>query len=154
MIPRQRSLAILAAALLAGLLIAPAAADAAEDTWWTNFWGLALRGYDPVACFTEGAAVEGSDDYEIEWMDARWRFASQEHMQMFQANPEKYAPQFGGYCAWAVANGYTASIDPEAWKIVDGKLYLNYDQDIQRKWAQDIQGNIAKAEANWPGVIE
>jgi hypothetical protein len=98
--------------------------------------------------------VEGDDEYEIEWMDARWRFASREHMQMFQADPEKYAPQFGGYCAWAVANGYTASIDPEAWKIVDGKLYLNYDQDIQRKWAQDIDGNIAKAEANWPGVLE
>jgi hypothetical protein len=72
----------------------------------------------------------------------------------FKADPEKYAPKYGGYCAWAVAQGYTAEIDPEAWKIVGGKLYLNYSKDVQKKWEQDIPGNIEKADQNWPGVLD
>jgi YHS domain-containing protein len=138
---------------LALLSLFAGSALAAKDEYWTNIWGQALRGYDPVAYFTAGRPVEGKKRFEIEWMDAEWRFTSEENMEQFQANPEKYAPQYGGYCAWAVAQGYTASIDPEAWKIVDGKLYLNYDEEVQDKWEQDIPGFIEKANTNWPGVL-
>jgi YHS domain-containing protein len=114
--------------------------------------GVAIEGTDPVAYFTESKPVEGSSDFEHEWMGATWRFVSAENRDRFAADPEKYAPQYGGYCAWAVAHGYTAKIDPEAWKIVDGKLYLNYSKDVQAQWAQDIPGNIAKGDANWPKI--
>lgn len=117
------------------------------------FGGVAIEGYDPVAYFTDGRPVAGSKEHTFDWRGATWRFATAEHRDLFAAEPEKYAPQYGGYCAWAVANGYTASIDPEAWKIVDGKLYLNYDKDVQKKWSEDIPGNIAKGDANWPGLV-
>jgi hypothetical protein len=86
-------------------------------------------------------------------MDATWRFASAEHRELFAANPEKYAPAYGGYCAYAVSQGVTAPIDPEAWKVVDGRLYLNLDRDIQQIWEQDVPGYIAKADENWPKLL-
>lgn len=116
----------------------------------TNWRGLAIKGYDPVAYFTESKPVEGDSDFTFDWKDAKWRFASAEHKDTFAKDPEKYAPQFGGYCAWAVSQGYTADIDPEAWKIVDGRLYLNYSRKVQKTWEEDVPGNITKAEANWP----
>lgn len=139
-------------ALAASPSIAPTtlAAFASEKVY--SSWGTAIKGTDPVAYFTEGKPVEGDSDYEHEWNGATWRFASAENRALFVANPEKYAPQYGGYCAWAVASGYTASTDPEAWKIVDGKLYLNYSKSVQSKWAKDIPGNIIKGDANWPGI--
>lgn len=115
---------------------------------------LAVNGYDPVAYFTDGKPVEGTDEFTLEWNGAKWRFVSAANRDAFKAEPEKYAPQFGGYCAWAVAQGYTASADPEAWKIVEGKLYLNYDKSVQKTWEEDVPGNITKAEANWPKVLE
>ncbi|NEP76447.1 YHS domain-containing (seleno)protein, partial [Okeania sp. SIO2G5] len=115
--------------------------------------GVAIDGADPVAYFTESKAVIGSAEFSHEWQGATWHFASAENRDLFAAAPEEYAPQYLGYCAWAVSQGYTAPIDPEAWKIVDGKLYLNYDQRVQNRWAKDIPGNIAKADANWPGVL-
>ena len=119
-----------------------------------NWLGLAIKGYDPVAFHKDGKPVKGSSKYEHQWKDAKWRFASAENRDLFKANPENYAPKYGGYCAWAVAQGSTASVDPKnAWKIVDGKLYLNYNTDIQNKWAKDIPGNIKKADANWPDVL-
>ena len=114
--------------------------------------GVAIRGTDPVAYFTEGRAVQGDAAIHADWNGARWRFATQDHRALFVADPAAYAPQFGGYCAWAVAEGYTAPIDPEAWRIVDGKLYLNYSVKVQKKWARDIPGNIARAQTNWPGL--
>lgn len=116
----------------------------------TDRQGVAIGGYDPVAYFTMGEAVEGSAGISHEWRGAVWRFTSKAHRDLFVAEPEKYAPRFGGYCAWAVAKGKTAGIDPEAWSIVDGKLYLNYNRKIQRKWEKDAAANITKAEANWP----
>ncbi len=116
--------------------------------------GVAISGADPVAYFTDGRALEGSSDFTHEWNGAKWRFASAENRDQFARNPEKYAPQFGGYCAWAVSQGYTAPIDPEAWTIVAGKLYLNYSKSVQAEWSQDVAGNIAKGEANWPGVLK
>jgi hypothetical protein len=85
-------------------------------------------------------------------MDATWYFASAGNRDLFAADPDKYAPQYGGYCAWAVSQGYTAKIDPEAWKIVDGRLYLNYSKDVQAQWSEDIPGNIAQGDANWPKI--
>ena len=128
---------------------------ATKDEIYTNWRGLAIKGYDPVAFFREGAPVEGSKNYELSWKDATWRFASAENRDLFKADPDQYAPQYGGYCAWAVAQGSTASVDPKnAWEIIEGKLYLNYNKEIQAKWAMDIPGNIAKADANWPEVLK
>ena len=115
--------------------------------------GIAIRGADPVAFFTESAAVPGKNAYEYEWNGATWRFSSAANMELFKANPEAYAPQYGGYCAKALSEGNLASVDPRAWKIVDGKLYLNYSADVQAQWVTDIPGNIAKADAFWPSVV-
>ncbi len=114
----------------------------------------AIRGYDAVAYFTESKPVRGNKDYVVEWNGARWYFASAENRDRFKADPENYAPQYGGYCAWAVANGYTASTDPDAWTVVNGKLYLNYSLGVQQQWAEDILGNIVKANKNWPSALE
>jgi hypothetical protein len=115
---------------------------------------LAVHGYDVVAYAANGTAARGRAEFEYRWQNAVWRFVSAAHREEFARAPERYAPQFGGYCAWAVSRGYTADIDPEAWKIVDGKLYLNYSKRVQRMWEQDIRRNVAKAEANWPGVLD
>ena len=127
--------------------------SAAPPVYTESFSGLAIRGADPVAYFTESKAVIGSEEFEHEWNGAAWRFSSQEHLDLFAANPEQYAPQYGGYCAKAVSEGNLASIDPESWKIVDDKLYLNYSPAVQEQWAEDIPGNIALADENWSGVL-
>ncbi len=115
--------------------------------------GLAIRGYDPVAYFLEEGPVKGDRDFETDWNGATWRFASAENLELFVDNPDSYAPQYGGYCAWAVANGYTASTDPDAWSIHDGKLYLNYSLGVRDTWSKDIPGNIASGDSNWPDVL-
>lgn len=116
--------------------------------------GLAIRGTDPVAYFQEGKPVAGKPQFKYQWGNATWRFSSAENRDLFASNPEKYAPQYGGFCAWAVSEGYTAPIDPDAWKIVDSKLYLNYDKRVQRSWERDIPGHIAKANRNWPNLLD
>jgi len=142
--------------LILGIVIQAAASPAvAKDPVYTGtFSSLAVSGYDPVAYFTDGKPVEGRDDHELEWNGATWRFSSAENLNSFKSGPEAYAPQYGGYCAWAVSQGYTASSDPQAWRIADGKLYLNYSKGVQKTWARDVPGNIAKADANWPKVLE
>ena len=146
-------LLVVAAAVLFALAM-PLQADTKSEIF-KNWRGVAIKGYDPVAYHKGGEPVKGSSKFELDWMDARWRFASAEHRDLFKSDPEKYAPQYGGYCAWAVSQGTTAGVDPKkAWRIVEGKLYLNYNVDIQKKWAKDIPGNIKKADANWPGVLE
>lgn len=141
------------AILLAGL-VGPRAALAKGPLNTTLFGGKAVKGYDVVSYFTEGKAVPGSGDFEYEWMGAKWRFTTAEHRDLFKAHPEKYAPQYGGYCAYAVAKGDLVDIDPEAFTVVDGKLYLNYSADVQKKWSQDIPGYIKKADAQWPGLTK
>lgn len=128
-------------------------ADNTVIRYFVDDAGLAIRGTDPVAYFAEGAAISGRPEFAYSWRNATWQFASAENRDLFAANPEQYAPQYGGFCAWAVSEGYTASIDPEAWRIVDGRLYLNYSQGVQRQWEQDIPGNISRADENWPGVL-
>ncbi|MBT9311485.1 YHS domain-containing (seleno)protein [Leptothoe kymatousa] len=115
--------------------------------------GVAILGADPVAYFTVGEYTPGSGEFTYEWEGALWQFASAENRDLFAANPEDYAPQYGGFCAYAVSQGNTAPIEPTAWKIVDGKLYLNFNDKIQKRWAKDIPGYIAQADENWPGVL-
>lgn len=126
----------------------------AETPVNTTFTGVAIKGYDPVAYFTVGQPTKGTSDYSYAWNGAEWRFVSAANRDLFKADPAKYAPQFGGYCAWAVSRGYTAGIDPAAWKIVNHRLYLNYSAKVQAQWAEDISGNIAKAEENWPKILK
>ncbi len=113
----------------------------------------AIDGYDPVAYFTEGRPVKGSDEYTHEWQGAKWKFASASNRARFRAAPEEYAPQFGGYCAYAVASGYTARIAADAWAIVDGRLYLNFDAATREQWQADAARLINRAEQNWPRVL-
>jgi hypothetical protein len=116
--------------------------------------GLAIGGYDAVAYFTDGAAMKGDPAFAHQWMDATWLFASAEHRDVFAADPEAYAPQYGGYCAFAVARGHAAKANPEVWKIVDGKLYLNLGPGVQSQWEKDIPGYVARANTNWPGALD
>ena len=116
--------------------------------------GVAIKGYDPVAYFTMEKPVQGMGDYEYEWQGAKWRFANGEHKKLFMENPEKYAPQYGGYCAYGVAVGSLFDIKPEAWNVVDSRLYLNKNLDVRETWKKDIPGNIKKADMNWPGLMK
>jgi len=115
---------------------------------------VAINGYDPVAYFTMKKPVKGNASHSTKWNGASWHFSSSENLALFVGSPKKYAPQFGGYCAFAVSYGSTAPTEPEAWTIVDGKLYLNYSLSIRKRWSKDIPGNIKKANANWPGVLK
>lgn len=142
---------IIIAALAFGLAAAGLRAEKPVNTGWG---GVAIKGYDAVAYFTESKPVEGSAKFEFAWNGAKWRFASAANRDLFAAAPEKYAPQFGGYCAWAVSRGYTAGVDPKAWKVVNEKLYLNYDFDVQKQWEADEPSNIAKGEVNWPEILK
>jgi YHS domain-containing protein len=132
-----------------GTLLLPAQGRAAQVN---ADGGVAVRGTDVVAYVTEGRAVAGSARFAHAWRGATWRFASAAHRDRFAADPERYAPAYGGFCAYAVSEGYTAPIDPNAWRIVDGRLYLNYDRSVQRRWERDIPGRIARADANWPAL--
>ncbi len=113
---------------------------------------LAIKGYDTVAYFTANAATAGSKNFEHVWNKQTWRFASKENLELFKEAPEKYAPQYGANCAWAVAQNYTAPVDPQAWEIVNGKLYLNYNKDVQKKWREKREEYIKSGDKNWPGL--
>jgi len=149
---RNALFTVLDLVLTLAIPVAPAFAKDPVDT--SMFSSLAVSGYDPVAYFTEAKPVKGSSRHQFKWNGATWRFASVQNLAAFKANPKAYAPRYGGYCAWAVSQGYTASSDPNAWRIVNKKLYLNYSLDIQERWAEDIPGNISAADANWPKVLE
>ncbi len=113
----------------------------------------AIRGYDAVAYFTTGEPTRGSDKYATKWQGAIYKFASADNLTLFKTDPERYAPQYGGYCAYAVSKGATASTEPEAWTIVNGKLYLNFSLSVQKRWRKDIPGHIKAADNNWPDVL-
>lgn len=114
--------------------------------------GAAIRGYDPVAYHLEKAPVKGERRFRYEWKGHEWRFKSVENRDRFIADPEKYAPQFNGFCAWAASQGYLASTVPEAWTIRDGKLYLNYSLSVRSTWLEDVDANIAAGDRNWPAL--
>jgi hypothetical protein len=114
---------------------------------------LAIKGYDSVAYFTAGTALKGSESFTFQWHGMSWHFLTKENRDLFAASPEKYAPQYDGYCAWAMSEARKAITDPEEWKIVDGKLYLNCSSSAYEKWSKDIPGNIKKADANWLNIF-
>ncbi len=153
----RRILLLGGAALVAGVVAAgtlvPGPVLASSDLVFVDAAGVAINGYDPVAYFTEGKPVEGSSDFATEWMGATWHFSSAENRDMFVAAPEDYAPQYGGYCAFAVSYGSTASTVPEAWTVHNGKLYLNFSLGVRDRWRADIDERIALADKNWPGVL-
>ncbi len=141
-----------ALAALAISVALPAAALAAGFDVNVTTTDLALRGYDPVSYFTDGAPTPGEIDITAEHQGATYRFASAEHKAMFEADPAKYAPQYGGYCAFGLAQGYKFDGDPQVWKIVDDKLYLNLSSKVSTIWQQDVPGNIENADAKWQMV--
>lgn len=113
---------------------------------------VAIKGYDTVAYFKAGAALKGNESFTFPWHGMTWYFSSKENRDLFAASPEQYAPQYDGYCAWAMTETRKAQTDPEIWKIVDGKLYLNCSPAAYEKWSKDIPGNIKKADANWQTI--
>jgi len=135
----------------AALVLAMSAAGASAGDYFEKN-GIALRGYDPVAYFKSGQPVRGTVAYTAEYRGSTFQFASQANRDAFVAAPAKYAPQYGGFCAFGAAGGYKAATDPTAFSVVDGKLYLNYDRAVQKEWSKDVPGFIAKADKNWPTV--
>ena len=151
---RFRSIFLAASiALVPATLIAPTAAAETAQVYTGRFSNVAVQGHDPVAYFTAGEPTKGSKDFSTTYQGAEFRFASQENLDTFVADPEAYAPQYGGYCAWAVSQGYTAKGDADHWRIVDGKLYLNYNAKVQRDWEADIPGFIEQADTEWPVIL-
>jgi YHS domain-containing protein len=112
--------------------------------------GSAILGYDPVAYFVEGMPRKGDPAIAVEHGGARWLFASEANKRRFEADPARYVPAYGGYCAYGTARGYLVEIDPNAWAIVKDKLYLNYDRSVQATWMKDVPGYIRRADAQWP----
>lgn len=149
MLTRRATLGLLAAT---PALLAARPAFAATPPIYAE-GGTAIDGSDAVAYFTEGKPVTGDAAHSLMWQGATWHFASAENRAMFEADPNAFAPQFGGYCAYAVSQGYTASTVPQAWTIHDGKLYLNFSRRVRRIWERDIPGNIALGNSNWPSVL-
>lgn len=136
------------------LLTANSSALALDEINTTFFGNLAIKGYDAVTYFTEQRAVEGSKEHEINWNDANWLFSSADNLAVFRADPEHYAPQYGGYCAWAVSQNDTASIDPEQFAVHDGRLYLNYNKEISTRWKADKETFIVDANRFWPQLLQ
>jgi YHS domain-containing protein len=149
----RRKFAIAAVALpLMSALSVPALAGKPE-IFTGLVKGKGAAGYDVVAYFTDGMPVEGKAEFSTQWKGATWQFASAEHLDKFKANPEMYAPQFGGYCAYGVAQGALVKGEPDLWKIVDGRLYLNYSSSVQSAWEKDIPGYIDTADKKWPTIL-
>lgn len=150
---KRAFLTTLAAGGGAALMLRPASA---QDAQWYENGGYAADGADVVAFFGLDPAqdgVPGVKAHVTEWNGARWRFATAENLAAFKADPTRYAPQFGGYCAFAVSRGYTAHGDIDAWTVHDGRLYLNFNNSVRRRWSRDIPGNIAKGRENWPAAL-
>ncbi|MFL4470955.1 YHS domain-containing (seleno)protein [Tateyamaria armeniaca] len=152
MMPTRRRFLTLTAAAPVAALIATQARASTSPVYSSD--GIAVDGSDVVAYFSDAIPVKGAPEFSHDWNGVTWHFANAANRDAFAADPAAYAPQYGGYCAWAVSEGYTASTIPEAWKIVDGKLYLNFSRRIQRRWERDIPARIKAADANWPAVLE
>lgn len=116
--------------------------------------GIAIRGYDTVAYFTQSKPVEGSDAFSTQWSGATWKFASQEHLNLFIENPEKYAPQYGGYCAYGVAQMNLVKIEPDQWTIIDDKLYLNFNAKLNKAWKKNTTSYIKMADALFEKLLK
>ena len=148
-----KTVLIAASLAVSPLAVSPALAQKAE-VYTGRFNNVAVGGYDAVSYFQESGGVEGSKDFQTTYKGADFRFASQENLDTFLADPDAYAPQYGGYCAWAVSQGYTAKGNPKNATVVDGKLYLNYNNKVQKDWEADIPSFIEQANVNWPTVLQ
>ncbi|MEP7109361.1 MAG: YHS domain-containing (seleno)protein [Ferruginibacter sp.] len=137
---------------LAGILLILSLQAFAQKSEVFKTGAGAIRGYDPVAYFKEGQPVKGGTGLSFEWKGSVWLFSTKENLELFKATPEKYAPQYGGYCAYGTADGHKASTDPGAWTIVDGKLYLNYNKNVQSLWNKKQKEFIEQANNNWPKI--
>ena len=139
---------------VAAMTVAPSVAFAAERNIAVNVDAdnIALHGYDTVAYFTDGVPTKGDAKFEANYQGVRYLFSSDAHRKLFEASPEKYAPQFGGFCALGTAYGEKVNTDPETGKVVGGKLYLNYSKKVAERWSTDTPGYIAKADAAWVTV--
>ena len=152
---RRAVMRVGAAGLIVATGLASGVAHAGQSLIYKGFASnKAVSGYDPVAYFTEGKPVKGRKKHRLEFEGADWYFASQANMELFKADPAKYAPQYGGYCAYAVGIGQTAKGNPKNWDIVDGKLYLNYNGKFQKIWNNDQASFIERGDANWPSVVQ
>ena len=140
--------------LVMGILLGVAVISAAQAEKLNAPGGVAIKGYDPVAYFVDGRAVLGVPTFAHRWQDAEWRFASAANRDLFAADPAKYAPQYGGFCAYAASKGAIADTDPTAFGVVGDKLYLNFSHQALGLWRQDVPGNIGKADANWPSLAK
>ncbi len=149
---RRRALALFAAPLVAAPFVAPGMLRAAEPAIYVKN-GYALGGTDVVGYFTDSAPIQGSPDFAVDHGGATWLFASAASRDAFVADPERYLPAYGGYCAWAVSRNYTAPTIPEAWTIHNDRLYLNATLRTRRRWLREVDENIARADQNWPGVL-
>ena len=136
--------------LVAICLLATALHAQQSAVFSTN--GKAIKGYDPVAFFKESKAMKGSDSLHYQWNNATWLFASKDNMQAFESNPEAYAPQYGGYCAYGTAEGHKAPTETETWTIANGKLYFNYNKKVKEYWMKDQAALIEKADVQWPKI--
>ena len=126
-----------------------------KTKWNTNGSAFVNDGYDVVSYFKNNKALKGDKKFTVEWEEHMWLFATKQHADLFMNNPEKYAPQFGSYCSWAVSHGYSASVSPEdSWEIVDNKLYLNFSPSVHRSWQADNPAAIKRGHENWPSVKE
>jgi len=142
---------ILAAALILATALSASAAKPINQTF---FGSKAIDGYDTVAYHTQGQPVKGSKSYSYAWKGANWLFSSADNRALFKANPDKFAPQFGGYCAWAAASNKIADANPTLWDIYEGNLYLNYNTKTHNEWRLDKAGMVTRANANWPSLIK
>lgn len=140
---------LVAATVATGSIVLAAPAIAEAPVYTSKFSNVAVQGYDPVAYFTVGEPTKGSSKFTTEYNGAEFQFASQENLNAFLASPTDYAPQYGGYCAWAIASGKYAKGNAKHWAIVDGKLYLNYNASIQSKWNADQAGFISNGDVQW-----
>lgn len=147
---------ITSATLLIGILaiFQPSSLIAAKPINQTFFGSKAIDGYDTVAYHTLGKPVKGSKSYSHEWKGANWLFSTPSNRDLFKADPTKYAPQYGGYCAWAAANNKIADADATLWDIYDGKLYLNYNTKTHNEWRLDKAGMVRRGNANWPSLLK
>ncbi|MDA9555979.1 YHS domain-containing protein [Vibrio sp.] len=126
----------------------------ANEPVYTSFYSNnGLSGYDTVAYFELGKPTKGKSDYQSYYNGANWLFSSKKHLELFEQDPEKYLPQYGGYCAWGVAHGYLVSSDPTQWRIVNGKLYTNYNRSVANSWKRDSKNQIIQGDINWPNLI-
>lgn len=150
MFSRRRFLALGTATSFVSLASRPAWAS---NAYVFNTNGVAINGYDPVAYFTEGQPVPGMMKFAVKWEGAIWVFASMANAEAFMANPRAVAPQYGGYCAYAMSKGAVATTEPDAWTIHDHKLYLNYNTNVRGIWREDVAGNVALANGHWPSAL-